>query len=67
MVSFSITFCSSSSDGQYVQDPQMHGSHVVNEALAHLQNSTYWITEDGTDNWVINSVRVSQTADGLVR
>lgn len=57
------------SDGHYTADPQTttHGPHVVNEALAHLQASTYWITEDATDNWIINSVRVSQTADGLVR
>ncbi|CAH0577990.1 unnamed protein product [Chrysodeixis includens] len=44
-----------------------HGPSYVNEALSLLQTAQYWLTDDGIDNWIINNVRVSQTADGLVR
>lgn len=44
-----------------------HGPSYVNEALSLLQAAQYWLTDDGIDNWIINNVRVSQTADGLVR
>lgn len=44
-----------------------HGPSFVNEALSLLQAAQYWLTDDGIDNWIINNVRVSQTADGLVR
>lgn len=44
-----------------------HGTELVNEAVAILQSATYWMTEDSTDNWIINNIRISQTADGLVR
>lgn len=44
-----------------------HGPSYVNEALTLLQAAQYWLTDDGIDNWIINNVRVSQTADGLVR
>ncbi|CAG9770169.1 unnamed protein product [Ceutorhynchus assimilis] len=40
---------------------------LVNEAVSQLANTNYWYTEDGTENWIINNVRISQTADGLVR
>ncbi|XP_013147274.1 PREDICTED: uncharacterized protein LOC106110108 [Papilio polytes] len=44
-----------------------HGPSYVNKALSLLQAMQYWLTDDGIDNWIINNVRVSQTADGLVR
>ncbi|XP_044735291.1 uncharacterized protein LOC123297613 isoform X2 [Chrysoperla carnea] len=44
-----------------------HGPQFVQEAMSVLQSSQYWITEDGTENWIINNVRISQTSDGLVR
>ncbi|XP_045466490.1 uncharacterized protein LOC123675211 isoform X1 [Harmonia axyridis] len=44
-----------------------HGTHLVDDAIGILQAANYWMTEDGTDNWIINSVRISQTSDGLVR
>ncbi|KAF7286286.1 wurstfest [Rhynchophorus ferrugineus] len=42
-------------------------TQLVNEAVSVLQATNYWYTEDGTENWIINNVRISQTADGLVR
>lgn len=42
-------------------------TQLVNEAVGVLQATNYWRTEDGTENWIINNVRISQTADGLVR
>ncbi|XP_018318579.1 uncharacterized protein LOC108732336 isoform X2 [Agrilus planipennis] len=48
-------------------DPANYGPHNINEAIAVLQESNYWNTDDGTDNWMINGIRISQTADGLVR
>ncbi|XP_021935202.1 uncharacterized protein LOC110837413 isoform X2 [Zootermopsis nevadensis] len=44
-----------------------HGQSHVQEANYILQASQYWITDEGTENWIINNVRISQTADGLVR
>ncbi|CAH0548540.1 unnamed protein product [Brassicogethes aeneus] len=44
-----------------------HGSQLVNEAVGILQAASYWVTDDGTDNWIINNIRISQTSDGLVR
>ncbi|KAK9874376.1 hypothetical protein WA026_002723 [Henosepilachna vigintioctopunctata] len=44
-----------------------HGTHLVDEAVSILQAANFWVTEDGTDNWILNSVRISQTSDGLVR
>lgn len=55
------------SDGHYTSEPQAQGPQLVNEAFNHIQAATYWVNEDGTDNWIINNVRVSQTIDGLVR
>lgn len=55
------------SDGHYTSEPQTQGPQLVNEAFNHIQSATYWVNEDGTDNWIINNVRVSQTIDGLVR
>lgn len=43
------------------------GTQLVNEAVSILQSGNYWLTDDYTDNWIINNVRISQTADGLVR
>lgn len=54
------------SDGQYNNDSQP-SQQLVQEAFSHIQAATYWANEDGTDNWIINNVRVSQTIDGLVR
>lgn len=44
-----------------------HGQNHVQEAMNLLQTAHYWMTDDGTDNWIINNVRISQTCDGLVR
>ncbi|KOB64445.1 Uncharacterized protein OBRU01_17833 [Operophtera brumata] len=40
--------------------------HYGSRAVSLLQAAQYWLTDDGIDNWIINNVRVSQTADGLV-
>ncbi|XP_017776591.1 PREDICTED: LOW QUALITY PROTEIN: uncharacterized protein LOC108562686 [Nicrophorus vespilloides] len=62
-VDFSISvFCSESPYG----DGNV-GQNLINEAVNLLQSSTYWVSDDGTSNWLINNVRVSQTTDGLVR
>lgn len=56
-------------DGPY-SEPHHHivsSQTLFNEAVAVLQTSNHWVSEDGTNNWLINSVRVSQTLDGLVR
>ncbi|GLV43008.1 wurstfest [Carabus blaptoides fortunei] len=45
----------------------IHGSSHVEDAKGLLQQSKYWVSKEGTDNWIINQVRVSQTVDGLVR
>ncbi|XP_050311542.1 uncharacterized protein LOC126747090 [Anthonomus grandis grandis] len=42
-------------------------TQLVHEAVGFLQTTTYWYTDDCTQNWIINNVRISQTADGLVR
>lgn len=44
-----------------------HGTELVNEAVEILQNASYWLSDGSTDNWIINNIRISQTADGLVR
>jgi hypothetical protein len=44
-----------------------HGPCYIQEAISILQGTQYWITENGTEKFVINKVRVSQTCDGLVR
>ncbi|GFG35339.1 hypothetical protein Cfor_10327 [Coptotermes formosanus] len=44
-----------------------HGPYYIQEAISILQGSRFWITEKGTENFVINNVLVSQTCDGLVR
>ncbi|XP_019877717.1 uncharacterized protein LOC109605575 isoform X2 [Aethina tumida] len=46
---------------------EAQGSHLIQEAVGILQSASYWVTDDNTDNWNINNVRVSQTPDGLVR
>ncbi|CAH1118602.1 unnamed protein product [Phaedon cochleariae] len=52
----------------YIDNPSTTATtHLVNEAMAILQATNCWMTEDGTTNWIINNVRISQTADGLVR
>ncbi|XP_066144441.1 uncharacterized protein fest [Euwallacea fornicatus] len=42
-------------------------TELVNQAVSTLQSTNYWYTEDGTETWIINNIRISQTADGLVR
>lgn len=54
------------SDSQY-GDPGVNGPNMITEGVALLQTSNFWVTDDGTDNWIINNVRISQTSDGLVR
>ncbi|XP_022902731.1 uncharacterized protein [Onthophagus taurus] len=54
------------SDSQY-SDPSIGGPNLISEAVSLLHSSSFWVTDDGTDNWIINNVRISQTADGLVR
>lgn len=44
-----------------------HGSIYAEEALATLQNSSYWCNDDGTEVFDINGFRITQTADGLVK
>lgn len=44
-----------------------YGPNMIHECTKILRQAQYWITEDGTENWVVNGIRVSQTADGLVR
>lgn len=44
-----------------------HGPSYVSEAINLLESGQYWVTDEGVENWLINGVRVSQTADGLVR
>ncbi|KAF5303287.1 hypothetical protein FQA39_LY10026 [Lamprigera yunnana] len=44
-----------------------YGSQNISDAITILQGSNFWITEDGTENWIINNIRISQTSDGLVR
>ncbi|XP_052119658.1 uncharacterized protein LOC113218383 isoform X2 [Frankliniella occidentalis] len=44
-----------------------HGPACVSEAINLLESGQYWVTDEGVENWLINGVRVSQTADGLVR
>jgi hypothetical protein len=48
-------------------DGSCYGPYYIQEAVSILQGSQYWISEKGTENFVINNVRVSQTCDGMVR
>ncbi|XP_046388012.1 uncharacterized protein LOC124157381 isoform X2 [Ischnura elegans] len=48
-------------------DATERGSHSRQAAMAALQDSHYWISEDGIQNWVACNVRISLTPDGLVR
>ncbi|GLV36908.1 wurstfest [Carabus blaptoides fortunei] len=52
---------------QVFYNESIHGPSHVQEAMSLLQQSNYWISDEGTDNWIINNIRVSQTVDGLVR
>ena len=44
-----------------------YGPETIQECIGQLQKMNYWVSEDGIENWVINGIRVSQTADGMVR
>jgi len=44
-----------------------YGPDHVTDCIRLLQTTQYWLTEEGVENWVINGIRVSQTADGLAR
>jgi len=48
-------------------DGSCYGPYYIQEAISILQGSHYWISDNGTENYVINNVRISQTFDGLVR
>ena len=43
------------------------GPSCIQEAVSILQATKYWVTDKSTGNWIIHNVRISQTADGLVR
>ncbi|CAG2069438.1 unnamed protein product [Timema podura] len=43
-----------------------HGAPYIQEAKTILDESQYWLSDEGIENWIINNVRVSQTPDGLV-
>lgn len=43
------------------------GPNAVEECIQILRGTQYWLTEEGVENWIINGIRISQTADGLVR
>ncbi|KAJ8967048.1 hypothetical protein NQ314_003165, partial [Rhamnusium bicolor] len=64
---FTLNIFYEDSPYSYLDNPSpTHTTHLVNEAMAVLQATNCWMTEDGTTNWIINNVRISQTADGLV-
>jgi hypothetical protein len=48
-------------------DGSCYGPYFIQDAFSILQGSEYWISGKGTENFVINNIRVSQTCDGLVR
>jgi len=48
-------------------DGSCYGPHYIQQAISILQGSRYWISDRGTENFLINNIRVSQTSDGLVR
>ncbi|CAL8110389.1 unnamed protein product [Orchesella dallaii] len=43
------------------------GPSAIDECIQILRGTQYWLTEEGVENWIINGIRISQTADGLVR
>ncbi|KAG8225056.1 hypothetical protein J437_LFUL000034 [Ladona fulva] len=43
------------------------GSFSRQAAMVALQDSHYWLSENGVQNWVVCNVRISLTPDGLVR
>ncbi|KAF5286469.1 hypothetical protein FQR65_LT12552 [Abscondita terminalis] len=55
------------SSGNAHIDSGNYGAQNISDAITALQSSNFWATEDGTENWIINNVRISQTSDGLVR
>ena len=48
-------------------DGSCYGPYYIQEAISVLQRSCYWISGKGTENFVINKVRISQNCDGMVR
>jgi hypothetical protein len=44
-----------------------YGQPYFDEAMRIVQNSSFWVAEDGTETFHINGYRISQTVDGLVR
>jgi hypothetical protein len=44
-----------------------YGPYYIQEAISILQGIRYWINDKGTEIFLINNVRVSQTCDGMVR
>jgi hypothetical protein len=39
----------------------------VNRCIRDLERTNFWTTPGGTNCWVVNNVKISQTNDGLVR
>ncbi|CAH1953486.1 unnamed protein product [Acanthoscelides obtectus] len=65
---FTLNIFYEDSPYSYIDTPNTtHATQLVNEAMAVLQSTTCWMTEDRTTNWIINNIRISQTSDGLVR
>jgi len=48
-------------------DGSCYGPYYIQKAISILQGSQYWISHNGTENFVFNNVRISQTFDGMVR
>jgi len=44
-----------------------YGQTYIRECGKLLKQAQFWYSEEGIENWVINGIRISQTADGLVR
>ncbi|XP_049853105.1 uncharacterized protein LOC126334675 isoform X3 [Schistocerca gregaria] len=48
-------------------DDSCHGLPYIHDCIATLQRAQHWVTDEGIFHWMINSVHISQTQDGLVR
>ena len=44
-----------------------HGPACVTEALAHVAALHYWLSDDHHENWLINGIKITLAADGLLR
>jgi len=43
------------------------GQEYMDQCMAALHDSQYWVTDEGIENWSINGIRISQAQDGMVR